>query len=180
MLKPRFALLFPALVCLTPCGWAATSEVSASSFVSSFHEDLDATPDQAWQALVHVAGWWSGKHTYSGDAANLALDANAGGCWCERWGANSVQHARVLMAMPGKLLRVEGGLGPLQALGATGILSFRLSPREGGTSLDVSYRVRATPDAALEKLAPAVDGVLAEQVGRLVASVPKREPAASK
>ena len=159
--------------------WAGTSEVTSASFVSSFHEELDATPEQAWQALVHIGGWWSGAHTYSGSADNLSLEPTAGGCWCERWGGNSVQHGRVLVAMPGKLLRVDGALGPLQAMGATGVLSFRLSPRAGGSTLDVSYLVRATPDAALEKVAPAVDHVLDEQVKRLVASVKRGSAPAS-
>ena len=165
--------LLPAaipILAFATSAWAGTSEVTSASFVSSFHEELDATPEQAWQALVNIGAWWSPGHTYSGDAANLSLDPAAGGCWCERWGNNSVQHARVLVAMPGKLLRVDGALGPLQAMGASGVLSFRLSPRAGGTTLDVSYRVRATPDAALEKVAPAVDQVLDEQVKRLVAS----------
>ena len=167
LLSP-IAVLIPALA---TCAWAGTSEVTSASFLSSFHEELDATPEQAWQALVHIGGWWSAAHTYSGNAANLSLEPAAGGCWCERWGNNSVQHARVLVAMPGRLLRVDGALGPLQAMGASGVLTFRLSPREQGrTALDVSYQVRATPDAALDKVAPAVDHVLDEQVKRLVAA----------
>lgn len=163
------AIALPMLALAMPAR-AGTSEVTSASFVSSFHEELDATPAQAWIALVNIGGWWSASHTYSGDAANLSLEAAAGGCWCERWGENSVQHGRVLVAMPGKLLRVEGALGPLQAMGARGILSFHLSPRAGGTTLDVTYRVRATPDAALDKVASAVDKVLSEQVQRLAAS----------
>jgi uncharacterized protein YndB with AHSA1/START domain len=155
-------------------GSAKTSDVTPSAFLATFHYDLEATPEQAWQSLVHIDKWWSAGHTYSGDAANLSLEPAAGGCWCERWSGNSVQHARVLVAMPGKLLRVDGALGPLQALGATGILTFRLSPRSGGAALDVTYRVRATADAAMDQLAPAVDGVLDEQLRRLVASMPKR------
>lgn len=167
------------ILAFATCAWAGTSELTSASFVSSFHEELDATPEQAWQALVHIGEWWSPAHTYSGNAANLSLDPAAGGCWCERWGNNSVQHARVLVAMPGNLLRVDGALGPLQALGASGVLSFRLAPRAGGTTLDVTYRVRATPDAALEKVAPAVDRVLEEQVKRLVASVKRGSAPAS-
>jgi len=170
-LSPSLAV--PVLVLATQA-WAGTSEVTSQSFLSTFHQELEAPPEQAWEALVHIAGWWSSAHTYSGDAANLSLEPAAGGCWCERWSGNSVQHARVLVAMPGKLLRLDGALGPLQAMGARGILTFRLSPRPGGTTLDVTYLVRATPDAALDKVAPAVDQVLDEQVKRLVASAAKR------
>ena len=166
-----------SILALATQAWAGTSQVTSESFLSTFHQDVDATPDQAWQALIDIAGWWSSSHTYSGDAANLSLEPAAGGCWCERWSDNSVQHARVLAAMPGKLLRLNGALGPLQAMGATGILSFRLSPRPGGSTLDVAYVVRATPDAALDKVALAVDQVLDEQVKRLVASMSKRAAA---
>jgi hypothetical protein len=172
-MKRWFVPTIVPFLMLASTGWSKTSDVTPSTFLSSFHEELDATPDEAWQSIVKVSGWWSALHTYSGNATNLSIDATAGGCWCERWGGNSVQHARVLVAMPGKLLRVEGGLGPLQALGATGILTFKLSPTAKGTSLDVTYRVRATPDAELDKVAPAVDGVLGEQVKRLVASMSK-------
>ncbi|HZZ94901.1 MAG TPA: SRPBCC domain-containing protein [Usitatibacter sp.] len=175
MLERSSMLLVAPLLLLASQSWAKTSDISPSAFLASFHEEVDATPEQSWQALVRVAGWWSAAHTYSGDAANLTLDARAGGCWCERWGANSVQHARVLVAMPGKLLRLEGALGPFQALGATGILTFTLLPHGSGTSLDVTYRVRATPDAAMDKLAPAVDQVLGEQVRRLAGSLVKQD-----
>jgi len=172
------ALLASAACAFAPAAQAATSDVSASSFESAFHEDVDVAPEQAWQALVNIAGWWSASHTYSGDAANLALEPAAGGCWCERWAGNSVQHARVLVAMPERMLRLDGALGPLQAMGATGILTFRLAPRAKGTSLDVTYRVRASPDAALDKVAAGVDKVLEEQVKRLAASMAKRQPGA--
>ena len=176
MIKRSFTALIASSVFSASAAWAAVSEVTPESFISAFHEEIDATPGRAWQSLVNVGGWWSSDHTYSGKASNLSLDPTAGGCWCERWSGNSVEHARVLVAMPGKLLRVEGGLGPLQALGATGVLAFKLTPHGEGTTLDVSYRVRATPDAGIDKLAPAVDGVLGEQVKRLVASMPERAP----
>lgn len=183
MMKPpsRHVAAMTALTAFafTAAAHAATSEISASSFQSSFHEELDVTPEQAWQALVNIAGWWSGSHTYSGDAGNLTLEPAAGGCWCERWAGNSVQHARVLVAMPARLLRLDGALGPLQAMGATGILTFRLAPRAQGTTLDVTYRVRASPDAALDKVASSVDKVLEEQVKRLVATMTKGQTDAS-
>jgi len=146
---------------------ARTSDVTPSGFNASFHQDVEATPQQAWDRIAQVSQWWGSSHTYSGNASNLSLEATAGGCWCEKWGANSVQHMRVLAAMPPGMLRLEGGLGPLQALGATGILTFRVAKREGGSSIDVTYRVRATPDAGLDKAAAAVDRVLEEQLNRL-------------
>ncbi len=36
--------------------------------------------------------------------------------------------------MPGSMLRVQGALGPLQAMAVNGVLTFRLSPIAAGTA----------------------------------------------
>jgi hypothetical protein len=71
---------------------------------------------------------------------------------------------------PGKLLRLTGGLGPLQGMGLTGVLEFRLVPTDaGGTTITMFYRAGGyTPDD-LSKLAPVVDRVQALQIGGLAA-----------
>lgn len=159
---------------------AATSEVTPSGFLVSLREEVPASPQQAWDALVQVSRWWSGKHSYSGDAANLSLEPRAGGCWCERWGDSSVQHGRVLYALPGKGLRLEGAFGPLQSMAVNAVLTFRLEPADGKTAIVVTYRVRGSPDAGLDKLAGPVDAVMGEQVKRLADLLrPAGEPAAS-
>ena len=162
------AALGAALAAAFPC-FATTSEVSASGFVSTFREEVEATPAEAWTAITQVGRWWDSGHTYSGDASNLSLDAVAGGCWCERWDGNSVEHMRVVQALRAKTLRLEGGLGPLQARAVNGVLTFGLAANGAKTTLTVTYRVRGSPDAGLDKVAEAVDGVLAEQVKRLAA-----------
>lgn len=168
----RFLSAVLAGVLCVPC-FAKTTEVSPAGFLSSFHEEVDAAPAAAWIVLTQVAHWWGAQHTYSGDAANLTLEATAGGCWCERWKGNSVEHMRVLVAMPPSTLRLEGGLGPLQAMAVNAVLTFRLTPHGAGTALDVTYRVRAASDAALDRIADPVDHVLEEQVKRLAASLRK-------
>ncbi|HEY6513055.1 MAG TPA: hypothetical protein VI032_13805, partial [Burkholderiaceae bacterium] len=121
-----------------------------------------------WQALLQLPRWWSGAHTYSGDAANLSLDAQAGGCWCERWGdGNSAQHGQVMLVQPGRTLRVSASLGPLQELAVNGVLTFTIAMQETKTILRVTYRVSGAPDAGLDKLAPAVDQVIGHQFKRL-------------
>ena len=93
----------------------------------------------------------------------------SGGCWCESWAGGSVEHGRVLMAMPGKLLRVSGGFGPLQALPVAAVMTFTLTPTADGkaTNLSVRYRV-AGPVGAL---GPPVTAVLGQQVEALVEKV---------
>jgi uncharacterized protein YndB with AHSA1/START domain len=114
---------------------AASSDVSPTGFVVTLRHEVKATPHRVYEALGEVDKWWNGSHSWSGQAANLTLATQAGGCFCERWGANSVMHARVIHAAADKLLRLEGSLGPLQALATTSILTFALAPKDGGTTL---------------------------------------------
>ena len=46
--------------------------------------DVPMPPDAAYAAFGKVGSWWSGEHSYSGNAANLSLKLEPGGCWCER------------------------------------------------------------------------------------------------
>ena len=59
---------------------------------------MKAPPPHLYAALGEIDRWWNGSHSYSGQAANLSLARQAGGCFCERWGNNSVEHARVVYA----------------------------------------------------------------------------------
>jgi uncharacterized protein YndB with AHSA1/START domain len=147
---------------------ADTSNVSATGFISTFREEVKATPDEAWKAIVQLPRWWSDAHTYSGKASNLSLDAVAGGCWCERWGdGNSVQHGQVVLVQPGRVIRLNASLGPLQELAVNGVLTIVTSAQDGKTTLRMTYRVAGNADAGLEKLAPLVDQVIGTQYRRL-------------
>lgn len=129
-----------------------------------------ATPEQAWRALTRIQNWWSNAHTYSGDASRLRLDARAGGCWCERWDGQSVEHARVVLVMERdgvRTLRVLGGLGPLQEMGVSGVLTFVVAPDPQGARITMTYRVSGDPRLSLDQIAAGVDAVLMEQFGRL-------------
>lgn len=147
---------------------AETSNVSASGFVITFREETKATPDEAWRAIVQLPRWWNDAHTYSGKASNMSLDPLAGGCWCERWGdGQSVQHGQVILAQPGRAIRMNANLGPLQELAVNAVLTLVTSAQDGKTFLRLTYRVSGNSDAGLDKLAPAVDQVLALQYRRL-------------
>lgn len=153
---------------------ADLSQVSAAGFTSSFRAEVKASPDQLWALIVEPARWWNDAHSWSGKAANFTLEPRAGGCWCERWEAggrsHTVEHARVLMAQPTSVLRLQGGLGPLQDLPVQAVLTFRIAVQEGRTVLALTYRVGGPAELGLDKLAAAVDGVLAQQFKGLVAS----------
>ncbi len=164
------------LLVAAPTSQAATTAVSSSGFTSSFRAEIKATPAQAWAAIAQLPRWWNSSHTYSGNAANLSLDAQAGGCFCERWrdaagASHSVQHAQVVLAQEGRVLRLNGAFGPLQDLAVVGVLTIVASPGVGADAdkhyLRMTYRVAGGADAGLDKLAPVVDDVIGEQFKRL-------------
>lgn len=160
----------------------ARAEVTASSpsaFASEGRAEIAADPGAAWAALIQVENWWAGAHTYSGAAANLSLEPSAGGCWCERWSDNSVEHGRVVMAgeVGGvRTLRVLGGFGPLQAMGVSGVLTYTISSHANGAQVTMSYRVSGDSGLGLDQLAAIVDQVQMEQFGRLVRFIETGSP----
>jgi uncharacterized protein YndB with AHSA1/START domain len=147
---------------------AHTGNVTPHGFISIFRDEIGVPPAELWRAITQLPRWWNSSHTHSGQAANLSLDVQAGGCWCERWGdGQSVEHGRVVMVMPQRTLRVYANLGPLQELPVHGVLTFTIAMQESKTILRLTYRVSGPPDAGLEKLAPLVDQVIGEQFKRL-------------
>jgi hypothetical protein len=78
---------------------------------------------------------------------------------------------RVVYAEPGKALRMVGSLGPLQSEALTGTLTITLKPAAAGTRLAFEYVVGGYMRYKTDEIAPAVDNVLAEQLGRLAASL---------
>ena len=104
-------------------------------------------------------------------ASALGLDPRAGGCWCERWSdGQSVEHLRVVAVMENegvRTLRTVGGLGPLQAMGVSGVLTFTVAPDASGAKVAIEYRVSGEPGLGLDQFAAPVDSVLMEQFGRL-------------
>lgn len=135
-----------------------------------------ADADRAWRALVEdVDAWWPRDHTWWGDDATLVIEPRAGGCFCETAGKRQALHLVVTHVDPGKLLRMTGGLGPLQGMGLDGALEFRLAPADdGGTRITLWYRVGGyTPDD-LSAFAPVVDRVQAQQLGGLARHLGRR------
>jgi uncharacterized protein YndB with AHSA1/START domain len=131
---------------------------------------IAASPAKVWAALVRPAGWWSSDHTFSHDAANLTLDATVGGAWLERMpSGGGVRHLTVVFVDPPTTLRLEGALGPMQALGAAGHLTFSLKARDGGTEVTATYDIggHAAGPGGLGALSAVVDRVLGEQADRL-------------
>lgn len=125
---------------------------------------------KVWAVLVAPGVWWSSDHTFSRDARNLTLSPKPGGFWLEALpSGGGVRHMVVVFVDPPTTLRLEGALGPLQAYGAAGHLTFKLTPQDGGTAITETYDVGGHAPGGLDKLAGPVNGVLDEQLGRLKA-----------
>jgi len=146
---------------------AAATDVTPQSFVVTHRAETSASPAAVFAAFGQVSRWWGSQHTYSGKAENLSLEMRAGGCWCEQWDGGSVQHMRVLFVGRDRMVRLEGGLGPLQDRAVTAVMTLAIAPGEGKTVVTLTYKVRA-PDANLDKVAAPVDAVLGEGFNRLM------------
>ena len=171
----KTAWLYLALVMLVMSAAPVQAEIreqSESGFTVSFAHKVMASPDQVWAALAQPSRWWSGEHSWSGDAKNFSLEPVAGGCFCERWGANSVEHARVIFAMKDQQLRMSGAFGPLQGEALTGTLTITLKAEGRVTMISADYVVGGHARFAFKDVAPAVDGVLGAQMTALAALFP--------
>ena len=165
------ARLFVLLVWLLPLPvLAAVKDSSPAGFTIENTQSVPVDAQATWDTLVDdVDQWWPADHTWWGDAANLSITARAGGCFCERHGAQQARHMTVAFVDPGKTLRLVGGLGPLQGMGLDGALEFRLAPDldTGGTHITMWYRAGGYSPDDLSKFAPVVDKVMAAQLDGL-------------
>jgi hypothetical protein len=147
---------------------ATVVDVASGGLVVQVNAHVAAPTGKVYAALISPARWWSSDHTFSGDAHNLTLDARAGGCWCEKLsGGGSALHLTVVYVEPGKALRLRGALGPFQALGVEGAMSWVLKPAGVGTELSLTYTLGGYHKDGFDQWSKGVDGVLTEQVARL-------------
>ena len=165
----RARLALAVLLLLALPAQAKVIDVARNGFTLENSVTVPVDADTAWKALINDVGqWWPSDHTWSGKASNLRIDARAGGCFCEIQGELQVQHMGISFVQPGKLLRMLGGLGPLQGMGLSGTMEWRLAPaKDGGTTITLWYRAGGyTPDD-ISGFVPVIDQVQAQQLGGL-------------
>jgi hypothetical protein len=80
----------------------------------------------------------------------------------------------VVYAAPGQALRLVGAMGPLQALAASGSMTWQLTPDETGTRVELVYAVGGYKPGGLGAMAPLVDKVLAGQLERLKSYIERK------
>jgi uncharacterized protein YndB with AHSA1/START domain len=152
--------------------------VRPSGFLVKFEININAPAAKVYDAMVaQVGSWWNSHHTYSGDAKNLSIDARPGGCFCEKLpDGGAIEHLRVIYVAPRQVLRLSGALGPLQASGVAGSMTWKLDSAGDNTRVQLSYSVGGFIEGGFDKVAPAVESVLREQFDRLKLFVETGKP----
>jgi len=179
-MRNALASLAFALAAIAPAQ-AEVVEQADNGFVVQHSLTVSTDPDATFAMLRTPAKWWDKDHTWTGNAENLYMDAQAGGCFCElipneattesgapqRTLRGSVQHMQITYVDPGRLLRLSGALGPLQSEALAGAMTFTLKPVKGGTRITMDYVVGGFMRMKTADIAPAVDKVLVAQLSRL-------------
>ena len=156
------------LIASTPLA-AELSNRSDTGFTVTHSVETKAEPFFAYRTMTaHIDQWWSEAHTWSGNAANLYIKIERNGCFCERLPRGGfVEHLRLIYAAPGNELRFDGALGPLQNMPVFGRMIWKVEETEMGNRVTFTYHVTGQAGAGLAEIAPAVDAILGEQLGRL-------------
>ena len=158
-----------AAIALLVASPAAAEVVSASAngFEVRHTINLVVPPKVAFAAFGDLPAWWDPEHTYSGKSSNLSFNLTPGGCFCERFSeGGGIEHLRVTYVEPGKHVILTGALGPLLYEATTGVMDVQLKSTAGGSQLTLDYRVAGFARGGGDKLAPAVDQVLGDQMKR--------------
>lgn len=164
----RLLLALSLTLALAPLSNAAVVEATPTSLQVKYVLTVAAKPAKVWESLLHVERWWSSKHTFSGSASNLRLEARPGGCFCETLpdGGGAV-HMTVVHVRPNAQLTLSGALGPLLTSGATGAMTFQIAPSATGSTITFAYNIGGYFSGGLNSISAPVDMVLGEQLNRL-------------
>ncbi|MGV1684978.1 SRPBCC family protein [Sphingopyxis sp. NJF-3] len=168
---------------LAPPAQAKVIDQNEIGFTVAHTAQVAATPEDVWKMLRTPEKWWSKEHSWSGDAANFWLDSQAGGCFCEKLPGDggamgSVQHARIVFAKPGEMMRLSGAFGPLQGEAVTGTLTIQIKKTGAGAAIRFDYVVGGYMRFKVADIAPGVDKVIGEQLRGLAAALGGNLPVA--
>ena len=153
-------------------------QVTPTGFVVKIEVNINAPAAKVYDALVgQIGSWWNPEHTYSHNSKNLSIDARPGGCFCEKLpNGGGIEHLRVVYLAPPQIVRFSGALGPLQASGIVGSMTWKLTSGPDNTLIELSYSVGGFIQGGFDKIAPAVESMLNEQLNRLKLFVETGKP----
>lgn len=169
-----------SLALFTTSAQAEVKTLTEQGFSTLHAADVLAKPEDVWKRLLAPKDWWNPAHSWSGSTEGFYIDPQAGGCFCELFQEKdkdgklvtkgSVEHMRVVFSQPGKVLRMTGGLGPLQSEAVTGTLTVAMEPLKdgGGTRISFSYVVGGFMRYKTADIGPAADAMLRDQFDRLI------------
>ena len=64
---------------------AEVTQSSEQGFSVQHSLTTDKDPFVVYRTMTsHIDQWWNGDHSWSGDAANLYMKVEQGGCFCEQ------------------------------------------------------------------------------------------------
>jgi len=138
MKKTMLAAVFLAL---STTAFADVTDSAANGFTTVNEVVIDSGRAESWVAAINDVGlWWHPDHTVSGEAGRMSITPVLQGCFCETLGENAgVVHLTVTMVNPTRLLRLNGGLGPLGLMGVDGNLTWEFLDAENGTRVRITY-----------------------------------------
>lgn len=172
-------ILVTAALCSLTAARAEVTNTADNGFTVQHQTLVAGNAEAVWKAMTAPSRYWNADHSWTGDAENFYLVPQAGGCFCElirtksedniKSSEGSVQHMRVIYAHNNKMLRMSGALGPLQSEAVVGTLTMQLQPQGQATVVRFTYKVGGYMEFPVDQIAPAVDGVIGEQLARLAA-----------
>lgn len=185
-MKRLIAIGMVGLLGLVTPAQAELTNTAANGFTSKHQTVINGSAEDVWKALIAPSRYWNPAHSWTNNAENFYLVPQAGGCFCElirstdddniKSSEGSVQHMRVIYAHNNKVLRMSGALGPLQGEALMGTLTAELKPAGDKTAVRFTYKVGGYMEFKVDEIAPAVDGVIGEQLTRLAALFGTDEP----
>ncbi len=168
MNRTHLSIVAGALLCTSHASHAEVISNSAYGFTIENRITIPQPANNVWHSLVSdVDKWWPKDHTWWGEKSKLSIEAKAGGCFCEHAQAmgNSAEHMRVTHVDKHKLLRMTGGLGPLQGMGIHGALDWQLEAIDKTqTRVTLRYQANGYMPEQFEQFVPIVDKVQAIQL----------------
>tara|TARA_R100001244_G_scaffold71741_2_gene58000 strand:- start:32096 stop:32740 length:645 start_codon:yes stop_codon:yes gene_type:complete len=181
------AIFAIAALCSVTAARAEVTNTADNGFTVQHQTVIAGDAEAVWKAMIAPSRYWNADHSWTGDAENFYLVPQAGGCFCElirttsgdniKSSEGSVQHMRVIYAHNNKILRMSGALGPLQSEAVTGTLTMQLQPQDQSTVVRFTYKVGGYMEFPVDQIAPAVDGVIGEQLARFSALFSETEAA---
>jgi len=166
---PHFHLcIFLSGLSLPFAALASVNVVTPGGFTVEHSAPVAADNDAVYEAMQKIGQWWNPDHSWSGQPSNLYMDARLGGCFCERLpDGGGVEHLRIIYLAPGKQIRFDGALGPLQGMAVNGRMLWKIAEAGSGSKITFTYHVTGFMEGGFEGLAPVVDAVIGEQLLRL-------------